>query len=113
MPNQHFLPVMPCISMAGDPKAGILLHRLLFWMDHAPVQHGGLPWVAFTRERWSNDTQMSPKQIRRALTILSEGDLISREQHIFENRTPLFLRPSPKLTELLPGLRKIHAGADE
>ena len=35
------------------------------------------------------------------------------EQHIFENRTPLFLRPSPKLTELLPGLRKIHAGADE
>jgi hypothetical protein len=50
MPNQHFLPVMPCISMAGDPKAGICFTAFCFGWT-MPVQHGGLPWVAFTRER--------------------------------------------------------------
>lgn len=89
-----------CDAVAGNPRAGKLLHQLVFWLNspRAPV-FGGHRWVAFTRDQWAEKCSLTFDQVRRSMMEIAQ--LIVREQHKYGGKVPNFIRLSTKGVEAL------------
>jgi hypothetical protein len=83
-----------CDEVAGNTRAGKFLAKLIRWYRYTKVKRAGHKWVTLTHAEWAVETALTLDQIRRILTRLGAAGLIVRSQHIFKNRTVLFLRPS-------------------
>lgn len=91
-----------CDAVAGNTRAGKLLHQLVFWLNspRAPI-FDGHRWVAFTCEQWAVKTNLSFDQIRLILRALLAAGLIVREQHKYGGKVPNFIRLSAACIEAL------------
>lgn len=79
-------------DMAEDLIAGLLLSQIVYWymepakdgLSKLRVRKAGYMWFAKQQNDWWDETRLTPKQIKRALTILESKKLIVIEYHRFK-----------------------------
>src|SRR5216683_1636618 len=100
-----------CDAVGGNLVAGKFLHKLARWQHYTKITRDGFKWVAHTHAQWAEQTELTVDQIRRTLTRLGKEGLIVREQHIFRNKTVLFVRLSTSCLEALAPTQVAQFGA--
>jgi hypothetical protein len=85
-----------CEAAGGDAHAGILLYRIIFWMQKAKVVHHGVKWIAKSAETWCEETARTFDQYRRAIALLRKLGLVQTEQHLFGGRNITHVRLTEK-----------------
>ncbi len=87
------------VDMTGDLVAGLMLSQIVYW--HLPgrngksklrVKHKGYYWLAKQRDEWWAEIRISPKQVDRALKILTEAELIVKTNSMFRGKRTTFVR---------------------
>lgn len=78
MPGKEASLMAQCSSAGGSLPAGILLSRVLYWerKQKQVYLRGGYYWTVGTRDEWMHDTGLSPHQLRTALKVLQENNVI-------------------------------------
>lgn len=78
-----FLPVA-FVDLAGDVTSGLLLAQIAYWhgldrrgQSRLTVERGGHLWLAKAREDWWEECRLTPKQVRRCLSVLEEKGLVA------------------------------------
>ena len=87
------------VDMAGDLVSGLLLSQIVYW--NLPSQAGqtklrvkkdGHLWLAKNRDDWWEEIRITPKQVDRAIKILSDKGLVVYENSLFAGKRTPFIR---------------------
>lgn len=87
-------------AIAGsDWSVGILLSQIMYWHRLAKngksklkVERDGHMWIAKTGQQWMDETNLTIRQYKRALSILKRRSIIVVEIHKFGPNTATFIR---------------------
>ena len=65
-----------CIEIAGDARAGVLLHKIMLWHRSTTVEFDGHRWATSTRSfgtvtRWRTPTASSARSAPRSMCCAS------------------------------------------
>lgn len=87
------------VDMTGDLVAGLTLSQIVYW--HLPgrngvtklsVSHDGYLWVAKKRSEWWDEIRISPKQLDRALKILTGKNLVVVKLYHYDGKPTVHVR---------------------
>ena len=74
-------------------NGSMVLNQIRYWLYKAKngknryvVDRSGQPWLAHSRQQLEEETEFSPKQVRRALEALKLHGYIDVEQHLFHGK---------------------------
>ncbi len=103
------------VDLAGDLVAGLLLSQIIYW--HLPksrdrsqsrlqVERDGHLWLAKAHAEWWDECRLSVKQVKRAMKILAQEELVVVAYYQFAGMRTTHIRIDwdnflPKLEELL------------
>lgn len=92
------------VDMAGDLIAGILLNQIVYWLttdeyeaSGVRVQEGEHPWdfwVAKNENDWWAEARLSAEQVRQALGVLIERELIVCRDSVISGERKLLIQPN-------------------
>jgi len=74
-----------CVLAAGNPAAGIILYRLIFWKPTRQIN--GRWWFAKSYAEIAYETGLSLKQVENGLARLRKRGLIQTSQHLFQGKS--------------------------
>jgi hypothetical protein len=84
--------IADCVRLAGSAPAGVLLYRILWWDARPKVMRGQAFWIVNAREKWVEDTGLTPDQVKHAMAELQKRGLIVVERHLFKSKIHGFVR---------------------
>jgi len=90
------------VDMAGDLISGLLLSQIVYWHLPGPdgktrlrVEKDGHLWLAKNRGDWWDEIRITPKQVDRAINILSDRGLVVYQNSLFAGKRTPFIRINP------------------
>ena len=83
-----------CIEAAGDIVTGVLLSQIVYWSSRMKVRETktGRLFIAKTREEWMQETGLTLKQYKRAISVLKTKGLIEVKVMKFKGLAQSHLR---------------------
>jgi hypothetical protein len=87
----------------NSATATLFMMRVGYWWPRAKVERKGRKWIAKSREEWGDETGLSLKQVKQALSVLRELHLIETEQHLFGGKNVVFLSVTDRGEQALKG----------
>lgn len=87
------------VDIAGDLNAGLLLSEIVYWYlpskddrSKLRVDRDGFMWIACHRYEWWERTRMTPKEADRAIKILCDKGVITKQLFKFAGDVTLHIR---------------------
>lgn len=91
------------LATRNNKAATLLMLRIAYWWPKTVIEMGGRRWIVKSRQQWQEETGLTDKEIRTALTLLKSAAIIDVEVHLFQKKTLSHITLTEKGEALVTG----------
>lgn len=91
------------LATRNNKAATLLMLRIAYWWPKTVIEMDGRRWIVKSRQQWQEETGLTDKEIRTAITLLKSAAIIDVEVHLFQKKTLTHITLTEKGEAIITG----------